>query len=163
MFLEDKLDILSYESFIRFDGICFTSNGVIKANGELVMGKGVAYDFKVRFPSLPRDAALLVRECGNVPHIIRYHSGISKGRLSFGQKFRTALISFPTKDHFKDASNINLIRKSAIILMNIIEENKFKSVALPAPGCGNGGLVWSVVKDSLKDIFDERVVIVKNE
>ena len=46
---EQKANILSNEIFTIADAICFTSNGILKSNGSLVMGAGVAKAFRDHF------------------------------------------------------------------------------------------------------------------
>ena len=44
--------------------------------------------------------------------------------------------------------------------MDIIQFYDLKNVALPRPGCANGGLNWEDVKPHLERILDDRVTIV---
>ena len=152
---EQRIDILSERVLSKADCICFTSNGVVKYDGSLVMGAGVAKAFRDRFLGL--DAALgeQVRKNGNICQIADFSIYVK----SFPRP-PLPIIAFPTKHHFKDPSDIELIKKSANELMELIEQNGWKLVALPKPGCRNGGLVWSEVKAAIEPIFDNRVVIV---
>ena len=79
---------------------CVTTNGIIKSNGELVMGAGIALQAKQRFPELPRLFAKHVKARGNTPCAIRHASG----------KY---YVSFPTKNDFRNPSDLELIIKSA--------------------------------------------------
>lgn len=55
------------------------------------------------------------------------------------------------KDHWRDKSNIKDIRKCLANLLSVIIEEPIKSIAIPAIGCGLGGLAWSDVKQTLED------------
>jgi hypothetical protein len=125
--------------------IAITTNGVIKDNGDLVMGAGVALEAKVRYPELPTILGKYVFEYGNQPYICK--------------KFK--LISFPTKHHFKNPSDIDLILQSARILTKMLDRIDIQKVYMPKPGCGNGGLQWIYVKPLLEKILDDRFTIIE--
>ena len=38
-----------------YDAICCTTNKIVKNNGELVMGAGIAKQFKAKYPDLPAE------------------------------------------------------------------------------------------------------------
>jgi len=147
---EERVDILSESSLKRFDAICFTSNGIVKSNGELVMGAGVARAFRDRFPGLSLLAGRAVRMHGNVCQVV-----FTDRKLDLVP----VIVAFPTKNHWKDPSPLKLIVQSAEQLMQMVEHNHWREVALPRPGCANGGLDWNEVKPTLEPIFDDRIVI----
>jgi len=124
--------------------VCITTNGIIKANGELVMGAGIAKQAAAKFPWLPKKLAALVTQNDN--------------RVF---ELPERLISFPTKHHWRNKSDIKLIKKSAKELMEIVNKLNLDWVILPRPGCNNGQLSWeSEVKPALIDVLDKRVVVV---
>lgn len=137
--LENKGDLWSYIS----DYKCITTNGIVKSNGELTMGRGIALDAKQRYPDLPKILGEKVKEFGNYPFIVREHK----------------IISFPTKNHWKDKSHIGLIMRSCNELVIIANDENIKSIVLPQPGCGNGGLLWSEVKPIISKILDDRFTV----
>ena len=55
-----------------------------------------------------------------------------------GRKFR--IITFPTKTHWWEDSDINLISTSETKLVDICNKYGFKNVLLPPPVCLNGRL-----------------------
>jgi hypothetical protein len=63
------------------DYTAVTTNSIIKKNGTLVMGAGVAKQASLRYPGLPRILAEHVRKNGNIPYIV--------------PEYR--IVSFPTK------------------------------------------------------------------
>lgn len=124
---------------------CITTNGIVKSNGELVMGAGVALEAKKRYPNLPYFIGLHVREKGNIPGIFNY--------------YKETIISFPTKDHFKNKSNIDLIINSARDIVIIANMYKLNEIYLTRPGCGLGGLDWNYVRDKISPILDNRFIV----
>lgn len=130
----------------EFDGYwrCITTNGVVKANGELVMGAGIAKQAAQRYPNLPEILGLWVKNLGNHPFF-----------------FETIqIISFPTKHHWRDKSDIKLIKESALNIVDRMEHFEVDKVALPKPGCANGGLEWGEVEPVLSSILDDRFLVV---
>lgn len=127
------------------DIICVTTNGVVKSNGELVMGKGVALQAKKRYLELPYQLGNLVSLYGNKPYYITYIDDDYD------------IISLPTKHHWIDNSNIELIKKSLLRIKEIIPENC--NVALSRPGCANGNLFWKDVKQEIEPILDDRFTV----
>ncbi len=100
-----------------------------------VMGKGVALEFKKRFPAmfedyLARCERKLVRL--GVPYLYQDASG-------------RAIINFPTKDHWRSPARLSDIERGLDYFAQHSAEWGITSVAMPPLGCGNGGLEWSEV------------------
>jgi len=150
-FREQRIDILSDRVLSKADAICFTSNGIVKSNGELVMGAGVARAFRDEFPGLARLCGKRVKENGSLCQVMA-----EKGKFC-----PPAIVAFPTKYHFREKSDPRLIRASCERLMQLVERHGWKLVALPRPGCRNGGLSWErEVRPTLRELLDRRVVVV---
>lgn len=101
-----------------------------------VMGKGVAEQFKIRFPSMFEDYKRRT-DAGSV-------------RLGVPYLYRDAtsgkqIINFPTKDHWRSPSRLSSIERGLGYLAEHVAEWGITSIALPPLGCGNGGLEWSEV------------------
>ena len=120
-----------------------TTNGIVKRNGTAVMGKGVAQQAALRFPDLPRQLGAWLQTHGN--HVAAW----SDARV----------ITFPTKHHWQQPSDLDLIARSASELMGILDTLQIEAFVLPRPGCGLGQLPWDSVAPVLAPIFDARVVI----
>ncbi len=100
-----------------------------------VMGKGIALEFKNRFPEMYAD------------YIERCNRGEVKPGLPY--LYRTLLppqiINFPTKDHWKSVSKISDIERGLKYVVAHYKEWDVKSLAIPPLGCGNGQLEWRAV------------------
>lgn len=131
------------------DAVCITTNGCIKKDGRAVMGKGIAKEANTRY-QLDAELAKHLKQLVNIPHVF-----LQKG------EHNCFLISFPTKEHWRDKSIPALILQSARQLVRLCDEQEIKRCYLTPPGCGCGGLDWSFeVAPILKDILDDRFVIV---
>ncbi len=100
-----------------------------------VMGKGVAEQFKLRFPAMFDDYKART-DRGSVrlgePYLYRDLSGLS-------------IINFPTKGHWRSPSRLSDIESGLEYLAEHAKSWGVTSLAMPPLGCGNGGLEWSEV------------------
>ncbi|HWM25727.1 MAG TPA: macro domain-containing protein [Chthoniobacterales bacterium] len=100
-----------------------------------VMGKGVAFEFKKRFPEMFED----------------YAGRCERGQVKLGEPYlyrdrsRASIVNFPTKSHWRAASRLSDIERGLDYFIAHATEWKVTSVAFPPLGCGNGGLEWSEV------------------
>lgn len=122
---------------------CITTNGIVNNNGFLVMGAGIAKKASRRFPELPYLIGQKIDERGNHVHIFEKYG----------------IASFPTKHHWKDPSDINLILRSCREL--VCFGKKYDYILLPPPGCTNGGLNWEEIKPLVEGIlhYDKFIVV----
>lgn len=99
-----------------------------------VMGKGLALDFKNKFPD-------------NFKKYRKYcKSGeFTVGKLLIISENNKKIVNFPTKLHWKNKSEINYILEGLEKLKTAIEKYNIKSIAMPKLGCGLGGLDWNIV------------------
>lgn len=104
-------------------------------NCEGFMGKGIAYQFKKKFPLNNKDYMAACRN--NRLHIGTLHIFREDGKI---------IVNFPTKDKWRAKSKMEYIHIGMKKLVEFIEANSISSVAIPPLGCGNGGLKWSEVK-----------------
>lgn len=105
-----------------------------------VMGAGLAKAFKYKFPHM----------------VEQYEVKCKLGLLRPGQldiyvidSTPKYIINFPTKDDWKDPSLMEYIYDGISALHYEVFKWKMKSVAIPALGCGLGGLDWKDVKPEL--------------
>lgn len=131
-------------NFHSLGPVCITTNGIIKKDGTLVMGAGIALQAKQRFPTLPIALADAVSQYGNHTFYLPDEN----------------VFSFPTKHDWRDKSDLALIAKSAAQLLVITERMGFSQVFLPKPGCANGQLNWEDVKNVISMVLDDRFTVV---
>jgi len=146
----------------RNDLLIFTSNGVVRKDGRLVMGKGIAKVVRDNFRPLKNSFKVhridslfgrLVEKYGNRPFIVPTDSCfyLLENKPQY-------VMSFPTKDHWKDKSSLELIRKSRELAVLEIEKwlecdlffkEDVKRVLCPLWGTENGGLSVEDVREEL--------------
>ena len=63
------------------------------------------------------------------------------------------IVNFPTKRHWKDRSRLEDIESGLKALVSELRMRDIRSVAIPALGCGNGGLDWVAVSKLIEDAF----------
>ncbi len=130
-----------------FDGVkAITTNGTVRQDGACVMGKGVAYQAKAKYPTLPHMIGKYILNVGN-------RVGL------FYLPNQSRIITFPVKHQWYEKADLDLIRKSVTELEALIRLVPM-TVFLPRPGCGNGGLLWADVKP-LVEVLPDNVYIVE--
>lgn len=128
--------------------IVITTNGNVKANGEAVMGKGIALQAKQRYPELPKllGDAMVFRRYLQTEVLADYK-----------------IIAYPVKYDWREKASIDLIGMSAYELVkwvNFAEDQKLP-IYMVRPGCGAGQLDWKDVKPILEKYLDDRFVVVE--
>ncbi|MDO8728095.1 MAG: macro domain-containing protein [Candidatus Methanoperedens sp.] len=106
-----------------------------------VMGAGVALAFKNNYPEMYKDYQKACKDGKVIPgklHIWKNLSG-------------EWIINFPTKRHYKEPSRYEDIEDGLIALHDYILDKGKVRVALPALGCGHGGLDWERIKGMIKE------------
>ena len=63
------------------------------------------------------------------------------------------IVNFPTKGHWREPSRIEFVRDGLVDLVAQIQNLQIQSIAIPALGCGNGGLDWSDVRPLIELAF----------
>lgn len=120
------------------------------------MGRGIALQFKKRFPA----------------NYQAYHQACTRKEVVPGKMFvfetgqllnPRFIINFPTKRHWRGKSRIEDIESGLTALAAELVQRKISSVAVPPLGCGLGGLDWDEVKplieNTLGGLGDVRVLL----
>lgn len=109
---------------------------VIPVNCRGVMGAGLARDIRLRWPDT----------------VAPYQKACRDGQLRPGQVFTHQrreppryVIHFPTKDHWRQPSDMTLIHTGLQSLVHEVRARGIRSIAIPALGCGLGQLEWGAV------------------
>ena len=74
----------------------------------------------------------------------RVRPGVVIARPTGGAGVST-ILDLPTKRHWREASRLADVVAGLADLARVARELGIRSLAVPPPGCGNGGLSWSVV------------------
>lgn len=113
-------------------------------NCEGFMGKGVAYQFKMRFPE------------NNKSYVKACKSGeLAVGKVHSFMEEGITIINFPTKNKWRESSKMEYIEKGMEAFVELLPKLAVKKIAIPPLGCGNGGLDWAEVKKVVENkIFD---------
>lgn len=110
-----------------------------------VMGKGVALEFKKRFPDMYED---YLQKCQR-----------GEVRLGCPYLYRSLLppyvLNFPTKGDWRAAAKLDDIVAGLEYLKTHLKDWGIESLAVPPLGCGHGGLDWSIVGPTLYQHLNE--------
>ncbi len=113
-----------------------------------VMGKGIALQFKKKWPANFKAYSEACKR--NEVRVGKMHV-YDAGALATPKY----VINFPTKDHWRGKSKISFISEGLQDLTKIIDEYRIQSIAIPPLGCGNGGLDWDTVKKLIESAFKD--------
>ena len=121
------------------------TNGESKANGEAVMGAGLALQASNRYPGFSSQLGKYLKERGNT--------------VMIWPSYR--LVTVPTKDHWKDPSSLDIVERSCRELMayDPYLPDSMK-IYLPHLGCGLGGLNWVDVRPVMSSLLNDRFIVV---
>ena len=70
-----------------------------------------------------------------------------------GQTQPRYIINFPTKQHWKNPSVLADIQAGLDALLVEVQRLNIRSIAVPALGCGLGGLSWEQVRPLIEQVF----------
>ncbi len=124
----------------RVDAIVNTVNTVG------VMGKGIALQFKRKWPA----------------NMKAYEAACKRGEVVPGKMFvfdngglvePKFIINFPTKRHWRQPSRLGDIEAGLVDLVAVVKQLRIRSIAIPPLGCGNGGLNWDDVRPRIEAAF----------
>jgi len=126
--------------------VAITTNGMVNRVGRAIMPRGCARQARERFPDLLQTLGSLLRHHGN--HV-----------FDLGHK----IVSFPVEEDPYQNSDIRLIEQSCKELVELAEIKGWQKIVVPRPGCGGGGLSWSLVKSVVAKHFDDRFHVITME
>lgn len=99
------------------------------------MGKGIARDFKARYPQMFREYKML---CDN--------NSIEIGALHLWQGPTRWVLNFPTKTTWRLPSKLDYVEEGLKTFKSCYRDMGITSVSFPPLGCGNGNLDWLRVR-----------------
>jgi O-acetyl-ADP-ribose deacetylase (regulator of RNase III) len=115
-----------------------------------VMGKGLALAFKNRFPRMAR---AYLRHCLGEGGVLRSQVIPGETWVYYDQESRKHIICFATKGDWRKPSRIEYIKRGMARLAEDIRVLGIRSIAIPALGCGEGGLDWNDVRPLIEEPF----------
>jgi O-acetyl-ADP-ribose deacetylase (regulator of RNase III) len=109
-----------------------------------VMGAGLALQFKKRYPSMYKE----------------YAEKCKSGEIQLGKPYihtvdDIKIVSFPTKHHWRNKSKLEDVNNGLAALAGQLKCNPPKMLAIPAIGCGLGGLKWKDVHPLILEHLSE--------
>lgn len=119
------------------------------------MGKGIALQFKVKYPQMYEQYKVLCHE----------------GKYVLGDVFSYFygdgyIYNLGTQYTWRTKANIDAIEKSVEKMLMLAIQDHVEKIAMPKIGAGLGGLNWLTVKESIERISDKypqvELVIVEN-
>lgn len=126
-----KGDMFDYPADIRVNTV----------NCVGVMGAGVALAFKQRYPEMFKDYQ---RDCKN--------GRVTPGTMHVWKSLTGSwIINFPTKRDWREPSRYEDIESGLDDLRSYLDTVGPVTVALPALGCGHGGLDWERVSRTIRE------------
>ncbi len=112
------------------------------------MGKGIALQFKNEFP---HNYHVYRNACQTRQLQIGGLLTVKDRSLFLGERL---IINFPTKTDWRLPSEYIYIEQGLAALTKFILRENVKEIAIPALGCGNGGLDWLIVKEMICRHFE---------
>lgn len=119
-----------------FESNCQALINTVNCEGK--MGKGLAYQFKKKFPEMEKE---YIKKCEN--------GELQPGKLHIYQDKEYLIINFPTKNKWREKSKLKYIQDGLRVLAQEIRNRNIPSIAIPPLGAGNGGLNWDDVKKEI--------------
>jgi O-acetyl-ADP-ribose deacetylase (regulator of RNase III) len=135
-----------------------TTGDILQADAEALvntvncdgfMGRGIAAQFKRAFPA----------------NFQAYEQASKRGDVQPGRMLisRTQaernprwIVNFPTKRHWRNRSRLEDIEAGLAALVADVDHLGIRSIAIPPPGCGLGGLDWADVRPCIERAFAAR-------
>lgn len=125
-----------------------------------VMGGGLAKEFKERFRHVFPNYWLLWKN-----KAIKVNAPLATCTCEDTYTILYQIIFFPTKKHWKDPSQLEYVKTGLYHLVEGLSSDTedIESIAIPALGCGLGGLDWNdvrpLIEEAFKDLPDVRVML----
>ena len=133
-----------------FETSCQTVVNTVNCVG--VMGKGIALQFRRRYPEMFKS---YVRCCD--------YGRLKPGLLQLWTKSEPWILNFPTKDDWKAPSKLEYIEKGLIKFGETYHKRGITSVAFPQLGSSSGGLNWvdvrSIMYENLQPLRNLQIEI----
>lgn len=131
---------------VNGDILCSRAAALVNpVNTKGVMGAGLAQQVKRLYPDM---SAGYEEACDR--HVLRIGSVWT---YPTGHPRRRYIICLPTKRHWRDVSHVEDLHKGLSALRAEVERLSLPSIAVPALGCGLGGLPWGPVRAMIRAVL----------
>ena len=100
-----------------------------------VMGKGIALEYKQRYPEMFQKYKSICEK-----HML------TTGKLMLYYAPDHWILLFPTKENWRNPSKLEYIENGLMKFVSVYAEKSITSIAFPRLGCGNGELDWNDVR-----------------
>lgn len=111
-----------------------------------VMGKGLALQFRRAYPAMFKSYLQALQQ-----------RTLRIGTVQVWPTGRTSpplwIINVPTKQHWRQPSRLAYVQSGLAALVEAVNQHAISSIAVPALGCGNGGLPWEQVRQLIAQTF----------
>ena len=134
--------MITYVSTSIFDSRAHALVNPVNCVG--VMGKGLAAAFKARYPEMFTYYQWACRE-----------RKIEIGKPMYYGSYRKTIVLFPTKQSWRQSSNIGWIDQGLAGFVDSYWEENLGAVSFPKLGCGLGGLDWNDVKPVMEKYLQD--------
>lgn len=105
------------------------------------MGKGIALEFRRRWPSMYEAYRKL---CSR--------NGLRPGNVFVWDADGPVIFNLATQDHWRTKASLAAIYHSTVEMLRIAQhERQLERVGIPRIGAGLGGLPWSEVKETIEE------------
>jgi O-acetyl-ADP-ribose deacetylase (regulator of RNase III) len=132
-----------------FSSDCQTLVNTVNCEG--FMGKGIALEFKNRYPVMFKSYKTI---CKN--KLLR------PGLLQLWKSKEHWVLNFPTKDKWKNKSETSFIEAGLLKFVDVYKEKEITSIAFPLLGCSNGGLDFERdVKPLMEDYLGHLDILIE--
>lgn len=164
---ERKQDLFEIILEPGIDAVCITTNGNYSRQGLAIMGGGCARVAAEKWQQLPRNLGKCLKTHGNnIPYIIGATNELGDyieldHQMIVNKEYKCLIFSFPTINSLNEGgASLDLIKRSAILMMDYANSYKLNNIVLGRPGVGVGSLLWDDVKKEIENILDDRFIIV---
>ncbi len=121
-----------------------TTNGIVRYDGQCVMGRGIARQARDSIPGLACELGQLIQRNGNQPYVLGDN-----------------IWSMPVKHRWQDKADLSLIEDSLDDLEAMTIWWEPSTIRFPRPGCGNGQLDWASVQPLMKAFSDHVIATIE--
>jgi O-acetyl-ADP-ribose deacetylase (regulator of RNase III) len=112
------------------------------------MGRGIALEFKRRYPEMFKEYTRLCKKGFIQVGFMWFWRNPEPGNPRY-------VINFPTKEHWRNPSKLEWISAGLADLKNRVMMMGIESLALPALGCANGGLNFEDVRPLIEEKLND--------